>query len=151
MAIRSIPVVTPLPRMKMWVPTQQNFLVADETELHNIPYMSDQMIDKSESFINELTDAYNGKVHGGDDDIYFDDTLFIELVEALIPYQNANGEKNAMNIDSKNDLVEALPVNGNGNEVNPKNDKKPFPCREIFRAICEIFPDKGTTNQLQNK
>lgn len=228
--IRSIPAVTPIPTMYMWAPTQQNFMVEDEIELHNIPYMGDEVLDKDGTFIEELIKiAYDGRVHGDKDNGYLDDTLFIELVYALLPYQDANGkdiadgrenstrelrgrpsatgvggststvDDNAKPTAKKNssstpkakndsllpppppaapsassssadasaatstsipmDVVDARDhsaevstvLAGVNDDTDGDTDKKPFPCREIFEAISEEFPDKGTPDELRDK
>lgn len=187
--IRSIQSIAPIPTMYMWAQIQQNFMVEDETELHNIPYMGDEVLDKDGTFIEELIKNYDGRVHGDKGCCYLDDISFVEIVNALICYQEPNGkgdqpgestrelrgrpslgrEKSSStdksgqtdedsSVDDKSkDLattsdVKAMDVCMEGDANNDtNNDKKPFPCWDIFIAMSEQFPDKGSPDELREK
>lgn len=168
--IRSMSAVTPIPTMYMWAPTQQNFMVEDETELHNIPYMGDEVLDKDGTFIEELIKNYDGKVHGDKEGGFMDDAIFLELVHALVGYQDRMLEEHAASPSPSVDVagVEPLPKQESSlstverdpdipvlepMEYDPaklteNKDERPFPPTVIFQAISSQFPDRGTSDEL---
>ncbi|XP_065345400.1 histone-lysine N-methyltransferase E(z) [Cloeon dipterum] len=127
--IRMINAVTPIPTMYTWAPIQQNFMVEDETVLHNIPYMGDEILEQDGAFIEELIKNYDGKVHGDESSGFIDDELFVELVDALL----------------------AAPVEDPKKDPKSKTEKAPDPFIGIFQAISAVFPDKGSPEELKDK
>ncbi|XP_073968836.1 histone-lysine N-methyltransferase E(z) [Rhodnius prolixus] len=151
--IKMINAVTPIPTMYTWAPIQQNFMVEDETVLHNIPYMGDEILDQDGTFIEELIKNYDGKVHGDRETGFIDDSIFVELVNALIQYQIKDQEENQstektepeVEVDKEKKEVVSWPSLNNGEE------KKPFPSNIIFETISSMFPDKGSAEELREK
>ncbi|XP_039434475.1 histone-lysine N-methyltransferase E(z) isoform X3 [Culex pipiens pallens] len=172
--IRVIPAVTPIPTMYTWAPTQQNFMVEDETVLHNIPYMGDEVLDQDGSFIEELIKNYDGKVHGDKEGSFIDDSIFVELCHALMQYTGRDVDSNS-NDSSKSGKAAAVKPTADeaagpqpstsGTKVPPAKakpdkdevlkkeviDEKPFPSPIIFQAISSQFPDLGTPEELRER
>ena len=154
------PSVQSLPSCNSWVSTQQNILVEDETVLHNIPYMGEELLDKDGSFIDELLTNYDNEEHDSrENSKEIEDEVLVKLVGAMKGVKYNPQKSNRKATIQRGPLSMSPVVQKHGSlvvcsqsietdEVELDDDQ-----RELFEAIAAVkgthSPSKLYTRYLQ--
>uniref|UniRef100_A0AAQ5XLT8 Histone-lysine N-methyltransferase EZH2 n=1 Tax=Amphiprion ocellaris TaxID=80972 RepID=A0AAQ5XLT8_AMPOC len=170
--LKTLNAVASVPVMYSWSPLQQNFMVEDETVLHNIPYMGDEILDQDGTFIEELIKNYDGKVHGdrgetlsrtnSDASKKFPSDKIFEAISSMFPDKGSTEElKEKYKELTEQQLPGALPpectpnIDGpNARSVQREQSLHSFHtlfCRRCFKYDCFLHPFHATPNTYKRK
>ena len=141
--ILEIPVCKSLPVMRQWTPIQRNILMEDSDQ-GNIPYFSDEVIDKDAKFIQTFEEEVNKKINNNDN---ITDEMFLSLVSSLSRYSNhTDGEEDGGK--SKYVVLFKPTSSSETNWIQISRGDSSLPGLIVFQAISSKFPEYGNTEQL---
>lgn len=116
-------------------------MVEDEKVLHNIPYIGDKIQQQDEKFLKELLGNYEGKVHGKGTPGLIDDSMMVELIDALA--------KSPVVSEKTKEKNQGTLKRGRGRPRKSVGGQ--FPHMKIFEAVVDVFPEKGDADDLRDK
>ena len=134
--ILEIPVCKSLPVMRQWTPIQRNILMEDSDQ-GNIPYFSDEVIDKDAKFIQTFEEEVNKKINNNDN---ITDEMFLSLVSSLSRYSNhTDGEEDGGK--SKYVVLFKPTSSSETNWIQISRGDSSLPGLIVFQAISSKFPN----------
>uniref|UniRef100_A0A5F4W2Q6 Uncharacterized protein n=1 Tax=Callithrix jacchus TaxID=9483 RepID=A0A5F4W2Q6_CALJA len=152
--LKTLNAVASVPIMYSWSSLQQNFMVEDETVLHSVPYMGDEVLDQDGTFfffffLCQLHFNIIIYYNTGDRECGFiNDKIFVELVNALGQYNDDDDDDNGDDPEDREEKQKDLEDHRDDKESHPP---RKFPSDKNFEAILSMFPDKGTAEELKEK
>uniref|UniRef100_A0A673BGY5 [histone H3]-lysine(27) N-trimethyltransferase n=1 Tax=Sphaeramia orbicularis TaxID=375764 RepID=A0A673BGY5_9TELE len=168
-AMRPLSTVAGIPFMYSWSPLQHNFMVEDETFLHNIPYMGDEVLEQDEAFLEELIDNYDG-VHGDRGGFFLDlsgskkipNEKIFTAIASMFPYKGTTEElkekyRDLLEPPSPVKLPPLCTPNLDGpfaKSVQREQSLHSFHtlfCRRCFKYDCFLHPFHATPNVYKRK
>lgn len=121
--IQVISSVNSIPPMNTWTPIQKNFMIDGNDSLGNIPYMGDETSNYDNNVQEELNQSHEIAFIDAEEQVFIDDELFLELVNAVTKYKD----------------YDDLEVDQN------------TPLNIVFEAMSAHFPNFGSADELKQR